>query len=99
MGRVPYSGHAFRIRGYDNGPRGPAPLLGGESFEILAESLGFEDVQHFARYFRSAREMSPLAYRKSFGKQTRKARAQNGESFSQTGVVDSPHLNLLSMQA
>ena len=32
----------FRIRGYDNGPRGPAPLLGGESFEILAESLGFE---------------------------------------------------------
>ncbi|MFO0688348.1 MAG: CoA transferase [Myxococcota bacterium] len=42
MGRVPYSGHAFRIRGYDNGPRGPAPLLGGESFEILAESLGFE---------------------------------------------------------
>lgn len=65
----------------------------------IAESLGFEDVQHFARYFRSAREMSPLAYRKSFGKQTRKARAQNGESFSQTGVVDSPHLNLLSMQA
>ncbi|MEZ4334078.1 MAG: CoA transferase [Myxococcota bacterium] len=42
MGRVPYSGHAFRIRGYDNGPRGPAPLLGGETFEILAEELGFE---------------------------------------------------------
>lgn len=42
MGRVPYSGHAFRISGYDNGPRGAAPLLGGESFEILADELGFE---------------------------------------------------------
>jgi crotonobetainyl-CoA:carnitine CoA-transferase CaiB-like acyl-CoA transferase len=42
MGRVPYSGHAFRIRGYDHGPRFAAPLLGGESFEILAEELGFE---------------------------------------------------------
>jgi len=65
----------------------------------IAESLGFEDVQHFARYFRSAREMSPLAYRKSFGKQTRKPRAQNGEKFSQSGVVDSPIRNLLSIQA
>lgn len=42
MGRIPYSGHAFRISGYDNGPRFAAPLLGGESFEILAEELGFE---------------------------------------------------------
>ena len=41
MGRVPYSGHAFRISGYDNGPRGPAPVLGGESFEILSDELGF----------------------------------------------------------
>lgn len=65
----------------------------------IAETLGFEDVQHFARYFRAAREMSPLAYRKSFGKQTRKPRAQNGESFSQTGVVSSPSRNLLSVQA
>jgi LacI family transcriptional regulator len=65
----------------------------------IAESLGFEDVQHFARYFRSAREMSPLAYRKSFGKPTRPARAQNGEKISQTGVVSDPTRNLLSMQA
>lgn len=36
----------------------------------IAESLGFEDVQHFARYFRAARDTSPLAYRKSHGKQT-----------------------------
>ncbi len=42
MGRIPYTGHAFRISGCDNGPRGPAPLLGGETFEILAEELGFE---------------------------------------------------------
>jgi len=41
MGRVPYSGHQFRITGYDNAPRGPAPLLGAESFEILSEELGF----------------------------------------------------------
>lgn len=53
----------------------------------IAESLGFEDVQHFARYFRSAQNTSPLAYRKSFGKQTRQGGAQNGDSYSQSGVV------------
>jgi crotonobetainyl-CoA:carnitine CoA-transferase CaiB-like acyl-CoA transferase len=42
MGRIPYSGHQFRISGHDNGPRGPAPLLGGESFEILCDELGFD---------------------------------------------------------
>lgn len=41
MGRIPYSGHAFRVSGYDNGPRFAAPLIGGESFEVLAEELGF----------------------------------------------------------
>lgn len=65
----------------------------------IAESLGFEDVQHFARYFRAAREISPLAYRKSFGKQTHQPRAQNGDSFSQSGVVSSPERNLKSFQA
>jgi len=30
----------------------------------IAETLGFDDVQHFARYFRSGRKMSPLAFRK-----------------------------------
>ena len=43
MGAVPYSGHQFRIRGYDSGPRGPAPLLGGDSFEVLTETLGLDD--------------------------------------------------------
>ncbi len=42
MGRVPYSGHQFRISGYESGPRGPAPLLGGDSFEILSETLGID---------------------------------------------------------
>ena len=65
----------------------------------IAESLGFEDVQHFARYFRSAREVSPLAYRKSFGKQTSTKRSQNGESFSQTGVANMASRKLESLRA
>ena len=40
MGRVPYAGHQYRIAGYDNGPRGPAPMLGEHSFEVLTELLG-----------------------------------------------------------
>ena len=34
----------------------------------IAERLGFTDVQHVARYFRSAKAMSPLAYRKLHGR-------------------------------
>jgi LacI family transcriptional regulator len=34
----------------------------------IAESLGFSDVQHFARYFRAVKQMSPLAYRRIHGK-------------------------------
>ena len=34
----------------------------------IAESLGFADVQHFARYFRAVKQMSPLAYRRTYGK-------------------------------
>lgn len=41
----------------------------------IAERLGFADVQHIARYFRSAKSMSPLAYRKLHG---RKQAALNG---------------------
>lgn len=43
MGRVPYSGHAFRISGYQHGPRFAAPLLGEHSFEVLTETLSFSD--------------------------------------------------------
>ncbi|HAO79906.1 MAG TPA: hypothetical protein DCQ92_13225 [Verrucomicrobia subdivision 3 bacterium] len=31
----------------------------------IAESSGFADAQHFARYFRATRKMSPLAFRKA----------------------------------
>jgi len=33
----------------------------------IAEALGFSEIQHFARYFHSAKKMSPLAYRKTHG--------------------------------
>lgn len=45
MGRVPYAGHQFRIAGYDGGPRGPAPLLGEHTFEILRDDLGLSEDQ------------------------------------------------------
>jgi LacI family transcriptional regulator len=34
----------------------------------IAEQLGFADAQHIARYFRSAKAVSPLAYRKAHGR-------------------------------
>jgi LacI family transcriptional regulator len=30
----------------------------------IAETLGFSDIQHFARYFRAGKQMSPLAFRR-----------------------------------
>lgn len=33
----------------------------------IADSLGFQDLQHVARYFRAGKGLSPLAYRKRFG--------------------------------
>lgn len=35
----------------------------------IARSLGFADVQHFARYFRSGKKTSPLVFRKTYGSQ------------------------------
>ena len=43
MGRIPYAGHQYQIAGYDNGPRGPAPLLGEHSFQVLSDVLGLSD--------------------------------------------------------
>ncbi|HIG39278.1 MAG: CoA transferase [bacterium] len=43
MGHIPYAGHQYTIQGYNNGPRGPAPLLGEHSFEILSQRLKMED--------------------------------------------------------
>ena len=34
----------------------------------IAGALGFEDVQHVARYFRAGKGLSPLAYRKTHGR-------------------------------
>ena len=50
MGHIPYAGHQYRIHGYDNGPRGPAPTLGQHSYEILSELLNFSDEQIAAAY-------------------------------------------------
>jgi benzylsuccinate CoA-transferase BbsF subunit len=43
MGEVPYEGHQFRIHGYDNGPRFPAPCLGEHTYQVLTEVLGLDD--------------------------------------------------------
>ena len=43
MGNVPYSGHQFRIRGYDSGPRSPAPVLGQHNDHVLRDLLGMSD--------------------------------------------------------
>ena len=45
MGLIPYSGHQYRVSGYDHGPRKPAPLIGEDSFEFLTASLGLKDEQ------------------------------------------------------
>ena len=43
MGTVAYAGHQYRISGYNNSPRGPAPLLGEHSFEVLTNLLGLSE--------------------------------------------------------
>jgi LacI family transcriptional regulator len=52
----------------------------------VADSLGFEDVQHFARYFATAKKMSPLAYRRAYGVLGAGAASQKGDFITQTGV-------------
>ncbi|MCP5029097.1 MAG: CoA transferase, partial [Actinomycetia bacterium] len=39
-GPTPYTGHAYRIAGYDHGSRTAAPLLGEHTFEVLTDLLG-----------------------------------------------------------
>ncbi len=43
MGRVPYAGSQFRMRGYAGGPRTRAPVLGEHGYEVMSEILGMSD--------------------------------------------------------
>jgi crotonobetainyl-CoA:carnitine CoA-transferase CaiB-like acyl-CoA transferase len=43
VGIVPYSGHQYRIRGYDHGPRFAAPMLGQHTNEVLVDLLAMSD--------------------------------------------------------
>lgn len=43
MGEVPYEGHIFAIRGYESGPRMPAPCLGEHNATVLLDILGMSD--------------------------------------------------------
>lgn len=43
MGNIPYTGHQFRIRGYDSRPRFPAPLLGEHNELVLRGILDMTD--------------------------------------------------------
>jgi transcriptional regulator GlxA family with amidase domain len=51
----------------------------------IADLLGFTDPQHVARYFRTAKRLSPTAYRQAYG--GKEWRAQNGDLFAQNGVL------------
>ena len=42
VGVVPYAGHQYRFRDYDNGPRFAAPGLGEHTYEVLTELLGMD---------------------------------------------------------
>ena len=53
------------------------------SIRQIADRMGFPDTQHFARYFRAAKKMSPLAWRRKFAGHL----AQIGGKFTQNGVV------------
>ncbi len=45
MGNIPYTGHQFRIGGYDSGPRSPAPCLGQHNEQVMRDILGMTDEQ------------------------------------------------------
>jgi benzylsuccinate CoA-transferase BbsF subunit len=43
VGRAPYTGHLFNIRGYDSGPRFAPPVMGQHNEQVLKEVLGMSD--------------------------------------------------------
>ena len=58
------------------------------SVKEIAETLGFDDLQHFARYFRSVKKLSPLAYRKAYAAHSvEQRRSHSGDFLAQSGVV------------
>jgi AraC-like DNA-binding protein len=38
------------------------------SIREIGERLGFDDAQHFARYFQAVKKVTPLAFRKTFAR-------------------------------
>ncbi len=54
MGRIPYSGHQFRITDsnceYESGPRFPTPCLGQHSREVMRDLLRMSDAEIDAVY-------------------------------------------------
>jgi len=54
----------------------------------IADLLGFPDTQHIARYFQTDKKISPVAYRRTYGRPVISSwRSQNGDSFPRSGVV------------
>lgn len=49
------------------------------SVKQIAGVLGFQDVQHVARYFRAGKGIQPLAFRKAFGRRSRRPVAMTPE--------------------
>ena len=45
VGKVPYTGHQFRIVGYDNGPRFASPLLGEHNDLVLRDLLACQTMR------------------------------------------------------
>lgn len=45
MGKVPYAGTQFRIKGYESGPHACAPLLGEHNRPVLTEIVGLRDTE------------------------------------------------------
>jgi AraC-like DNA-binding protein len=53
----------------------------------IAESLGFPDIRHFARYFRAWKQVSPMAYRRQMGWPAAAKVSQIGDIIPQSGVA------------
>ena len=69
-GKLPPDHRQFNPAPYPRDPNGEiARLLVETNWPVskIAETLGYGDVQHFARYFQSGKKTTPLAFRKNHG--------------------------------